>query len=183
VCGCDHADVHRTNSGRAHALHFVVLQHAQQFCLCCQGHFPNLIQEDGPPVSVFENAGFVSGCSGKCALHVPEQLTLDKSLHDRGAVAHYEGARGGRIQLVQRLSHQFLAGSRGSGHERGAKVRGDAPDPGIHFQHLRATSDHALKTIGLYQGVIKLQGRLDPPGVLGELSDSSAEPVRRHGFV
>ena len=55
---------------RAHALNFVVLQHAQQLGLHGQRHFADFVEQRGSAVGVLENADFVLLRSGKRAFDV-----------------------------------------------------------------------------------------------------------------
>src|ERR1700730_7352622 len=51
------ADIHLADLGRTYALNFPILNHAQQLCLHSQRGFSFFVEENGPAIGVFEQAG------------------------------------------------------------------------------------------------------------------------------
>ena len=72
IGGRDHAHIHLARGQRSHALHFLVLQHAQQLGLRRQRHVADFVQEQRAAVSVFEQSGFIVRRAGERPPHVAE---------------------------------------------------------------------------------------------------------------
>ena len=71
--------------------HRTALQHMKQLRLQPDGHFADLIEEQGPPVRFREQSRAVGRCASKGAPNVAEKLAFEKRLRDGGAVHLNEG--------------------------------------------------------------------------------------------
>ena len=58
-------DIHRGRHFSADTLDLSLLKRAKDLCLHDQGHVPNLIQKEGPPICQLELA-FLATLSGSC---------------------------------------------------------------------------------------------------------------------
>jgi hypothetical protein len=87
------------------------LQDSQQLHLRLLGEITDLVQEQGPSLGQGEAAGLVLLGVGECPLLVTEQLGLDQSVGDGGAVDRDERPIPARTQVVDRSGDQLLAGS------------------------------------------------------------------------
>src|SRR5262249_12735605 len=86
VGGRDHADVDLDRRGTAYPVELPLLQDPQQLGLCVDGEFPDLIQEDGSAVGQLEPAKPPCDSPTERPLLVAEQLALDQSRRQGGAV-------------------------------------------------------------------------------------------------
>ena len=84
--GHDHAHVHLDRPVAADALHFLLLQHAQQLGLHERGHVADLVQKQRAAVRLFELAEVPRGGAGERAFFVAEQLGFDQLGGNGGAV-------------------------------------------------------------------------------------------------
>ena len=103
IGGGDQADVHGAHFGRAHALDFAILNHAEQLGLHRQGSFADFVEEDGAAVGEFEEAGARIRGAGESAAHVAEELAFEKRVDHRRTIADGEARLGHRAHLVQRV--------------------------------------------------------------------------------
>ncbi|MNF75520.1 hypothetical protein D3C84_575880 [compost metagenome] len=109
VGGGEHADIQVDRPARAHPLHFALLQNAQQLGLQAQGHFGNLVEQDGAAVGQFELARRAGDGAGEGALLMAEQGGLQHVVRDGRAVDGDEGAAGAGRLLVDVLRQYLLA--------------------------------------------------------------------------
>ena len=77
VGGRDDANIDLLWLHRSDALHFPVLDDAQQLCLHGTRQFTDLVEEQSAAISGLEQTGLVVGCACKRAAHVSEQLALE----------------------------------------------------------------------------------------------------------
>src|SRR5262249_61509636 len=69
-----------------------VLEHLEQLRLEPDRHFPDLVEEDHPPIRQLELSGLLGSGSGEGALFVTKQLALQQLGGKRRAVDFDEGA-------------------------------------------------------------------------------------------
>src|ERR1700689_1637750 len=107
------------------------VQHAQQLDLRLNLQFADFIEEERALVGEFEQAGL--GCIGtsKGSLFVTEQLAFDQVLGKRGAVDIDPGPAAPVRRLMNRMSHEFLAGSGFTGDQHALGVTGNT----VHHAH------------------------------------------------
>jgi len=127
---------------RSDALHFPVLQHAQQLGLHGGRQFADFVEEDRAAVGGFEEARLVIGGTGERAARMTEELAFEQCFDDGGAIDRDEPAARARTQFVQCPGSQFLAGPRIAGHEGDTSVRRQPADQAEHFEHGRPAADH-----------------------------------------
>src|SRR5207245_9929968 len=72
--------------GASHAWELEVLQHVEELGLEGQGQIPEIVQVVRAPVRTLELSGFAPVRASESALLVPEELGLERTLRDRGAV-------------------------------------------------------------------------------------------------
>ena len=154
---------------RSDALHFLVLQNAQQLGLRGQRHIADLIQEQRAAVGVLEQPGLVVGGAGEGALDVAEQFAFKQRLHHGRAVQHHVAARRCRAQAVQRLRHQILAGPGLAGNQHGAIMRRHAADASKTSRTSAGCGRRSLEFGAGQQLVFQLQRMLLPAGLLHQL--------------
>src|SRR5215471_497805 len=77
IRGGNNPDVDLECPGAAYPLKFAILKHAQQLALEIERQFTDLVQQQRTVVGHFKPSQFERGGSGKRALFVSEQLTLD----------------------------------------------------------------------------------------------------------
>ena len=82
----------------ADALELALLEHAQQLGLGLEGHLADLVEEERAAVGQLEAADASVDGAGERALLVAEQLALDES-----------GGQGGAVDLDQRLAVRWLS--------------------------------------------------------------------------
>ena len=75
------------------AFEFALLQHAEKFGLQFQGNLADFIEEYCAAVSKLEATDALRDCAGKRPLFVAEQLALEQSHWDRGAIQFHERVR------------------------------------------------------------------------------------------
>src|SRR5579859_936615 len=129
---------------------------------------------------IFEQPHLVLSGAGESPLDVTEQLTLQKSLLDRGTVAHYVTAVGHRAQPVQCARHQLLAGPGRSGHQYRVKMWRQAADAREQLPHGGAAADHALEPASRQQLALDVQGTLPLPYRLDYFADAIAQESQRN---
>src|ERR1700690_1639913 len=75
-------DAHINSAGQmvANAAEFAILEDAQKFYLQCQRQFANLVQKEGPLISLFDEPLFIRYRPTECAPYISEQLGFEESL-------------------------------------------------------------------------------------------------------
>src|SRR5688572_3231374 len=96
--------------------------------------------------------------AGERAALVAEQLALEQSLGERGAVQLDEGARGPRTLLVDGLGNELLAGATLTGDEYGRPRWRDLIDHLEQALHLRAIADDVAGPVPFSQPGLELPG-------------------------
>ena len=71
------AHIHGGFNLAAEATQLAVFQDAQQFCLSCNRHFADLIEQKRAAFSQFETSGAALQGASECALFVSEDFTFD----------------------------------------------------------------------------------------------------------
>ena len=145
IGGGDQADVDLFYFGRADALDFAILNHAQQFGLHGQRGFADLVEKNRAAVGVFEQARAGVGGAGEGAAHVAEELAFEQGVDQRRAVADRELLRADRADLVNGAGDEFLAGAGGADDQHVGVVAGDLAREIENFQHRRAFADDAVE--------------------------------------
>ena len=102
-----HVDVNRTRA--AQALDLPLLQHAQQLDLNVARQFADFVEKNGGVVGDFESTDLPGRGAGVGPLLPPEQLALDQSLRNGGAVHPDHRAAGPRAPVVDGRRDQLLA--------------------------------------------------------------------------
>jgi len=92
-------------------LHRLLLQRPEHLGLGPEGHVPDLIQKERPPVGELELAPAPGDSPGERAFLVAEQLGLDQLIGDGGTVHLDEGPLATRGQGVDGARHQLLPGA------------------------------------------------------------------------
>jgi len=121
----------------------LVLEESEELDLEREREFPDLVQEERPPLGVLYLPFLLLDGTGKGPPLVAEQLGLEEGLGDRPAVDGDEGARLSETPLVDGLRREFLPGATfaddqdrdvGGGHL--ADGLEDPPDPLTRPDHL-----------------------------------------------
>ena len=149
----------------------------------------DLVQEEGPAVSLFELPGPGGDGPGEGTLFVAKEFRLGETLRKRGAVHGDEGPGAPRAAAVQRLGHQLLSRAAlplqqnrdvRTGHlldlrEEGPH-RGARPDDRVE----RAAADPlVLQGLVLCQDATPLEGSPEDEEKLGLVDRLLEEVVRR----
>src|SRR5437899_11673668 len=106
----DQSSVRAERAAASQSLELPLLQTAEALLLEIEGNLADLVQEDRPAVGELEAADALRDGAGKGALLVAEQLALEQSRRDRGAVQLHERLRASRAQVVDRARDQLLPG-------------------------------------------------------------------------
>ncbi len=77
VCGDDYSDIHGDRLVAADALHFSLLQHAQQLGLHECGHVADFVQEQRAAMGLLKLAQMPGCGAGEGAFFVAEKFRLD----------------------------------------------------------------------------------------------------------
>ena len=105
------------------------------------GHFGDLIQENGAPVSQFKTPLLVAHGAGKRPLDVPEQLAFEEPLGERAAIDRDEGPSAAAALAVDSGRHQLLAGAGLTGKVHRKVVAREFPDLLKEVEHLVIPAD------------------------------------------
>ena len=123
VGGGDDPDVDRQRRAAADALDLALLEDAEELGLGLQGEIADLVQEEAPAVGQLEAADPPGEGAGEGALLVAEQLALDQSRGQGGAVELDQRLGRAAAVGVDRPRDQLLAGPRLAGDEHGGVGR------------------------------------------------------------
>ena len=86
VRGGDQAHIDFDRARPPDAFELAILDHVQQFRLSCQRHLTDLVQKQGAAVGDLEAPFMGLDCPRKGTAFVTEELALDHSLRQRGAI-------------------------------------------------------------------------------------------------
>ena len=164
--GGHHADVHLDGLLRPHRHELLLLQDSEQPGLERGGHVPDLIQEERAPVRLTEKPRPAAHRPGKRPADVAEQLALQQTLRQRGAVHPYELGVGAVGEAMEGPCHQLLAGT-GLPHDqhRGLTPR-HAGQRLHHFDDCRTPADEGrvgAPRWGNPRGMLRLGLQTPPP--------------------
>jgi hypothetical protein len=90
---------------------FSVLKHAQDLALQRQWHVADFVEEEGTPGALLEASNALARGAGESAFFVTEQARSPAIARDRGAVDGNKCLTAARAVVMDRASHQFLAGA------------------------------------------------------------------------
>src|SRR5271156_6326438 len=114
IGGCKNADVDRRFCLAAQTAKFTIFQHAQKFSLSANRHFADLVQQQRSSFRQFKASGTSFECAGKRSPFVAEDLTLNQSLWNRGAIDGNERLIAARTEFVNIPSYQFFSRAAGA---------------------------------------------------------------------
>src|SRR5439155_23636286 len=140
------AHVDATNAAVADAAELAFLEHAEEPALHRGARVADLVQEQGAPVREFEETGPVGVGAGEGALRMPEELTLDQGIGDRGEVVGKERTLGAGTLAMERPRDQLLPRSRLAVHEYRRPARCQGRDPMPQLDHRAASADWDERT-------------------------------------
>jgi len=110
--GRDQADIHLVRVVAAEPLELLLLQDPQQFRLKFQRDVAYLIKKERALVRKLKTSRFLRDRPGKCSLFVAEQLTLQKTQGDSGAVQFRKSPFPAAAQIVDCTRDKFFTCSR-----------------------------------------------------------------------
>ena len=126
-----------------------LLKKPQQLHLGIGAQVPDLVEEDRPPLGHGDPAGLVLFGVGERALHVAEQLRLDKIGRQRAAVDHDVGPFSPGAEVVDRPGQQLLARAARSLDEHRALARRDVRQDGEDLLEGLALADDVLERVSI----------------------------------
>src|SRR5271155_5482632 len=138
--GCDQPPVNLMGAVAPEPLEFLLLQNAQQFGLKFQRYIANLVKKQRAFVGQLEPSRFLRDGACECSSFVAEQLALEKSKRNRGAIQFHERLLAAIAQLMYRTRNKFLAGSRLSQDQHAGICRGHHRDQAQRGIQRRALS-------------------------------------------
>ncbi len=145
VGGRDDAHIDLDRLRAADRSYLVVLEHAQELGLEARSHVPDFVEEERAAIGALEQAALGRDGSRERAAHVAEQLALEQSLRNRGAVDREEGLVHATAVVMQCARHHLLARSAlARDQDARVDVRG-AADHREHVAHRRALADELLE--------------------------------------
>ena len=145
VGGTQHAHIHRNFLAATDTLNDALLQEAQQLGLQRRGHIADLVQEQRATGRGFDLARCLPGRTGKGAFFIAEQLALQQVLGNRSTVNGDKASFLSLAQLMQRLGHQLLTGTRLAQDQHRGIRRRDLFHRAADLQHAGTASDHPFK--------------------------------------
>ena len=107
----DDPHVHADRVLAAEALHLSFLQRTQELCLCGERKVDDLVEEQAPPLGELEVPHLSLVRTGERALLIAEELRFDQGVGNRAAVHGDKWLLASGTQLMDRPSHEFLAGA------------------------------------------------------------------------
>jgi hypothetical protein len=141
IGGGDDAAIGFVADFAADGAHFLVLQDAEEFALCVDGHFGDFVQEQGATFSLAEEAFAVGVSAGKGALDGAEEFAFDQFAGKGGAVDFDEWPLVPAAQSMNQVRHDFFARAAFTGDQHRNVAWGDAFDGPHDSLHLRALKD------------------------------------------
>ena len=156
VRGREHTHVHLHRLRAANSCHHPVLQDAQHLRLRGETHVANLVEKQRPAVGLLELARAVGDRSGKRALDVTEQLTLDQLARDRRTVHLHKRPLRARRLRVHRARDELLTGPVFSGNQHARR----------RFSHERNFFRHRPDRVGIPDNLEARMHRIAQPLVL-----------------
>ena len=145
-----HAHVHRHFPGASQGGDSPFLQHPQEAGLGRLRHVADLVQEQGPAISLLKPPLCRLPRVGEGPARMPIQLGLRQGLGQGRAVHRHQRARGPQALEVYGPGHQLLARSRFSGdqHRCGVGLR-HLLDFSSHLNDRGTVTDHGGQAVGL----------------------------------
>ncbi len=143
----DDADVGGHLLGAAHPPELPLLQHAQEFDLHRRRHLADLVEKYRAALGHLDEALLVGVGAGEGALHMAEELRLEKRLGHGAAIDRHERLALPERQRVDGLGNKLLAGAGLARDEDGAVRAAHGLDQPEHVQHRRAPADDAGKAL------------------------------------
>ena len=174
-------DVHLDRLVRADAGDLVVLENAQKLHLGRQRHIADFVQEDRPPLGVFEFTDPVRRGVGKRPFDVAEQFAFENVLAERGAVERDERTVLPRRVLMDRLGEQLLAGPRLAQDQNRRVGRRDPFQPVDGAEHRRGIADHPVEPELFVEPLPHLAVQTAQTGTLPRLPNDFAQMVQALG--
>src|SRR5438552_3276368 len=141
----DQADVHPDRRVTADALHFLLLDRAQELRLGLERHVADLVEEERAAVRGLELALAPGDRAGERAPLVAEELALDELLAERRAVHLDERLRAARAAVAERVGHELLPRTARAADEHRDVGVGDLVDGLEEASHGRAPPDDLLE--------------------------------------
>ena len=121
----DHAHVHSDRARSAEALEFLLLERRAGASAGARGDLADLVEEERPAVGGFEASDPLSDRTGEGAALVTEELALEETGRDRGAIQVDERPPPSRAALVDLACDELLARSRLALDQHDRVGRGD----------------------------------------------------------
>src|SRR2546427_6537881 len=120
---CDQSRVRAERTAAPQSLELALLEHAEELRLEIEGDLSYFVQEDCPAVGELEPSDALRDRAGEGAFLVAEQLALQQSRWDRGAVQLHESLRAPWAQVVDRARDQLFPRPRLAVDQHG-RIRG-----------------------------------------------------------
>ncbi len=136
--------------------HLAVLQGAQQLGLQGEGHFANLIQQQGAAVGLLEQASAVFAGAGIGAGGVAKELAFHQLAGDAAAVDDHIRSGLATALLVHGAGNQFLAGAAFALNKHRAIGVCHLADVLKQPPHHAALADDAVKLLHCHDGAVAL---------------------------
>src|SRR5215204_1081343 len=137
----DDAHVHGLFLAPAETAEAALLEHAQQLHLGRRLHLGDFVEEQRSAMRQLEDPGAPIVRAGERAFLVAEDFALEQRLGNRRAVDRDERERGARTELVDRLGHELLAGTRLAPDQHRRARRGRLFDDAVNAADARAVAD------------------------------------------
>src|SRR5262245_57595694 len=156
-----------------HRAHLALLQDAQELRLQRRGGLRDLVEEERPAVGDLEEPLPVGDGAGEGTAPMAEELALEDTLRECGAVDSHEEPVATRAAVVDRAGHQLLPGPGLALEKDGRGGPGDLPDQHHHLAHRRAlphdlVGDRRSPEVCVLRGqaLVRVPQLLDQAGVL-----------------
>ena len=143
--GGDDANIDADRRRTSDSLDLALLQHAEQSHLHARGDVRDLVEEEGAGRGLLEAAGSLPCGPGERARLVAEQLALEDTVGDRGAVETNERARAPGARFLDQAGNELLAGAGLTAHEHGGVASRHASREKDRFGQPAASSDEPVR--------------------------------------
>src|SRR4029079_13407030 len=97
--------------GAPEALELALLQDAQELGLRRGAHLRHFVEKQRPAARLLKLSGLALCGAGECSALIPEQLSLEQLLRQRGTVQRDERTVGSRGRAMQEASEDFFSGA------------------------------------------------------------------------
>ncbi len=131
------ADVDRTRAVLADAPQLPFLERPQELDLQGRVEIADLVEEDRPAGSLFEQSPALLLRSGECAPRMAEQLALEDAARNRRDVHGRERARRAAREAMNRSRHGFFSRARLAEDHDGDVLRRESIQPDVGLLHRR----------------------------------------------